>query len=209
MIVQAIVADPQSTGLAHVYVGDEAFVVDAVHVAELGLKSGMPLEDSRVERLRRLAQLTGLKERALHLLAHRPYTEHELRCRLQQGNVTPECVDEVLDWLRSLGYVDDAAFARRWVEVRRQTKGFGPVRLRHELVERGVATEFIEAALAEVSEEEYVESAFEQARQRLERLGEVPEAKARRQIYGFLVRRGFTGNTVARVMRRLFGQFPA
>ena len=119
-----------------IHVGDEAFVVDAVHVAELGLKSGMPVEGSRVERLRRLAQLTGLKERALHLLAHRPYTEHELRCRLQQGDVTPECVDEVLDWLRSLGYVDDAAFARRWVEVRRQTKGFGPVRLRHELVER-------------------------------------------------------------------------
>lgn len=209
MIVQAIVADAQKSGLAHVYVGDEAFIVDALHVVELGLKTGMPLDGSALEKLRRFAQVTQLKERALSLLAYRSYTEEELRCRLKQGDVFDECIDDVLSWLRDLGYLDDAAFAKRWVEVRRQTKGFGPVRLRHELIERGVASELIDAALAEVSETEYEESALEQARQRLARLGDVPEIKARRQIYGYLTRRGFPGGTIAKVMRRLFSEFPA
>lgn len=209
MIIQTIVADPQRSGLAHVYIGDEAIVVDAVHVAELGLKSGLLVDGDKLMRLRQLAQVTQLKERALTLLAYRPYTEQELRGRLAQGEVDAECLDEVLAWLRDLGYVDDAAFARRWVEVRRQTKGLGPVRLRHELCERGVASELIDAALSEISEEEYEESALEQARQRLARIGDLPEPKVRRQIYGYLARRGFSSGTVARVMRRLFDEFPA
>ena len=72
MIVQAIVADPQSTGLAHVYAGDEAFVVDGSRGGARP-ESGMPLEGSRAERLRRLAQLTGLKDEPCTSLRTGPY----------------------------------------------------------------------------------------------------------------------------------------
>ncbi len=102
--------------------------------------------------------------------------------------------------LTARGYLDDAAFARRWVE-QRATRGYGTSRLRSELRARGVATSLIDAALTELSRGSILDTARAAARRRLVALRRAPAERLAARLRDHLLRRGFPPGVVARVVR--------
>ena len=105
--------------------------------------------------------------------------------------------------LSDRGYLDDAAFARRWVETR-AGRGYGPARLAAELRTRGVASALIDAALARDAADE-LERARAVARRRLPALARTSRERAAARLAQFLLRRGHSRPVVARVVRELLG----
>jgi regulatory protein len=106
--------------------------------------------------------------------------------------------------LAARGYLDDAAFARRWVETR-AARGYGPARLRAELRARGVAAALIDAALAPRDAADDVERARALARRRLPALARTRRDRAAARLAQYLERRGHPRAVVARVVREIFG----
>jgi regulatory protein len=98
------------------------------------------------------------------------------------------------------GYLDDAAFARHWVEAR-GARGYGPGRLRAELRARGVAPALIEAALAAMLPDADLERARAVARRRLPALRRAGPQRAAARLRDHLLRRGYSASIVARVLR--------
>ena len=84
-----------------------------------------------------------LEQAAIRLLSIREHSRLELQGKLQNRTEQPELLQKVLDGLEENGYQSDQRFAEQYVESRRQ-KGFGPVRIRRELQERGVDATLIE-----------------------------------------------------------------
>ena len=85
---------------------------------------------------------------AWRFLARRERTEAEVRARLERNDVEAPLIDEVLDELMSGGYVDDAGYATRFAEDRRNLDGWGADRIERRLRELGVERHHIAAALA-------------------------------------------------------------
>ncbi len=85
---------------------------------------------------------------AARFLEARPRSTDEARRRLKDAGYRVDLVDAALDRLTELGYLDDAAFARAWVESRDRARPRGARALRDELRRKGVATVHAEAALA-------------------------------------------------------------
>jgi regulatory protein len=102
------------------------------------------------------------------------------------------------------GYLDDAAFACRWVEVR-AGRGYGPARLRSELRARGVAVALIDAALAESDADGALEQARALARRRLGALRRARPDRAAARLGDYLMRRGYGPAIASRVVRELVG----
>jgi regulatory protein len=102
--------------------------------------------------------------------------------------------------------VDDAAFARRWVEAR-AARGYGASRLRAELSARGVARDVVDLALGALVAETTLERARELARRRLPGLRRRPDRAATR-LRDYLLRRGYAAAVVARVVREFLGDRP-
>ena len=111
---------------------------------------------------------------------------------------------EVVADLAGRGDVDDAAFARQWVEVR-AARGYGPARLRAELRARGVAPSLIDAALPAVTGEAQLARARAVARRRLPALRRRDPIRAAARLRDFLRRRGYPASVVARVLRESTG----
>jgi regulatory protein len=109
-------------------------------------------------------------------------------------------VTAVVADLAGRGYLDDAAFARHWVATR-SVRGYGAVRLRAELQARGVARPLIDAALGELDREAALEQARAVARRRLPALRRAGADKAAARLRDHLLRRGYAGSVVARVVR--------
>jgi regulatory protein len=136
-------------------------------------------------------------DRALNYLSYRPRSRSEVRRNLEEAGYDPEVVEATLERLAGAGLVDDAGFAHYWVEARARFRPKGPQALRQELRVRGVDREVIDAAVAELDQEQ---AAYDAARVRAERLAPVAvgdPAAFRRKLNEFLLRRGF-GYDVAR-----------
>src|SRR5512133_4005413 len=85
---------------------------------------------------------------ALKALRYKERTESELRDWLAERGVEEAEVEEVIALLAEAGAIDDASFARRYAEDKRQLARWGPQRIAKSLEGRGVAPEHIEAAVA-------------------------------------------------------------
>ena len=153
------------------------------------------------------------RDDALRLLAHRPRTVQEMRRRLKEKDHDPDTIDEVVEWLLDLEYLNDRAFARQFVAERIDRRPRGPFALVQELRRRGVERSLAEGTVRRVMEERGVDEAglaraaagrwldrqSPSVRTALSEGGD--EARSpRRRLYGYLERRGFRRSTARRIL---------
>jgi regulatory protein len=141
---------------------------------------------------------------AADLLSRRAWTRRDLAARLRRRGAPAEIAVAVVDDLAGRGYVDDATFARHWVETR-ASRGYGANRLRSELLARGVAAALVDEALASIAPDAVAAAAREAARKRLPALHRGAAARVAARLSDHLLRRGFPGAIVARVVREVVG----
>ena len=125
---------------------------------------------------------------AYRFLGHRDRTVAEVRERL--GAEGEEAViDEAVEELRHLGYLDDARYAQRFAEDRRTIDAWGAERIERRLLAVGVDPQLIEAALGEQGAGEELEAALAVLRRRFARAP--ADDRARDRALGLLVRKGY------------------
>lgn len=136
----------------------------------------------------------------------RPQTEAELAAKLHQRDVPESIARAAVARARELGAVDDAAFARAWVEDRGRERGYGVARVRQELLRRQVPDHVVDAAIAALEDRDEEAAATELAQHRFSRLPATLEPeKAAVRLVGFLQRRGYPQGLARRVALRVSG----
>ena len=100
----------------------------------------------------------------------------------------PERIDEVVGELERTHVLDDARYAERFAEDRRNLSGWGPERIEQDLMRRGIAPELIEPALARRSRDDELAAARSVL---MERFAALEDDRARNRAWQLLVRRGF------------------
>src|SRR5829696_8066038 len=98
--------------------GSFAFALPATLIADERLEVGDALDGERVSALLAADQATRATEAALVFLGYRPRSEKEVRDRLRRGGYEQDAIDHAISRLHEWRYLDDADFARRWVENR-------------------------------------------------------------------------------------------
>jgi regulatory protein len=144
---------------------------------------------------------------AADLLSRRAWTRAQLDARLRRRGAPPDIAAAVVADLAARGHVDDAAFARQWVDTR-AARGYGAGRLRAELRARGVDSALIAAALAGLDAGQTLERARAAARRRLPVLRDDAPARLAARLGAFLLRRGYAPGIVTRVVRECVGATP-
>jgi regulatory protein len=110
-----------------------------------------------------------------------------------EGDFLPPDIDGALARLHELGYLDDRAWAARYVDTAR-AGGRGEAVLRRVLRSHGVSDEDIADAL---DSRDDGDAALAAARRRVRGLRALDDDRQQRRLYDFLRRRGF-GDGVAR-----------
>src|SRR5262245_58880858 len=128
-------------------------------------------------------------ELALEALSRKERTESELRGWLAERGVEEGEAEEVIALLAEAGAIDDASFARRYAEDKRQLAGWGPERIARALEARGVARQHVEEALAGEDEAAQLDRAVALLADR--GVASASE-RDRERALGLLVRRGYS-----------------
>jgi regulatory protein len=150
-----------------------------------------PTEDPEaVARKILLDQLTG-----------RARSRSDLATKLAQRNVPDEIATRLLDRFEEVGLVDDAAFARGWVEQRQSGRGLARRALAQELRHKGIDDEVAREALDEIDPDDEVEAARTLVRRKLRTVRDLDQQVAVRRLTGMLARKGYPPSVAFRVAR--------
>jgi regulatory protein len=140
------------------------------------------------------------------MLAAAPRTQAQLGAALRRRGVPEEAAEAVLARFAEVGLIDDATFAKAWVESRHYGRGLAGRALAAELRQRGVGQDDIRAAVEELDSEQEVATARELVARRMEgSAGMDPTARIRR-LTGVLARKGYSGGLAYRVVREALEQ---
>ncbi len=136
---------------------------------------------------------------AINSLARRAYSVHEMKVYLERRAEDKGIVQEVVNRLKHLNYLDDARYAKQFVRLRSELRKQGAFRITRDLRARGVPDRHIEAALAERSPESS-ESALvrERLTRRIKLLRGPLDEKRVASLYRSLLRLGFSADTIRR-----------
>ncbi|HEY7270999.1 MAG TPA: regulatory protein RecX, partial [Dehalococcoidia bacterium] len=147
-----------------------------------------------------IVELRDLDERqeavaaSLKVLSMSPRSEKDLRQRLRRRGLGRPAADAAVARMRELGYLDDARFAKSYVESRQSSTPRSRRFLAFELGQKGVARELSAPALDEVSDKD---AAYAAAQRRVASLRALDRAAFQKRLGSFLAGRGF-GYGVAR-----------
>ncbi|MFF2044683.1 regulatory protein RecX [Kitasatospora sp. NPDC058170] len=137
----------------------------------------------------------------LRLLTGAAKSRKQLADALRKREIPHEAAEAVLDRLEEVGLIDDAAFARAWVESRHAVRGLSRRALAQELRTKGVAAELVEQAVAQLDQDDETEAARALVERKL-RVTRGLERQARmRRLVGVLARRGYSEGLAFRVVR--------
>jgi regulatory protein len=125
----------------------------------------------------------------------------DLAGRLAAKGVPAEVSERLLDRFEEVGLVDDAAFARAWVQSRQPGKGLARRALGQELRRKGIDDALVRDALDEIDPDDEVEAARTLVRRKLRSVARVDQTTAVRRLSGMLARKGYPPGTAFRVVR--------
>ena len=177
-------------GRARLYVDGELFAeIESGAVLDYGLHKGLSLSPEELDEVRVAGERALALSRAFHYLGYRARSVGEVRDRLYRYGYGEQTVEEGVERLRELGYLDDRQFARTFAGEK--SGKYGPRRVLSDLRRSGVDDETAQ----EVVDEEFsgipeLEAARSAAGRRYN-AEEGSDAQARR-VHGFLARRGYS-----------------
>jgi regulatory protein len=135
---------------------------------------------------------------AMNLLSRREHSVYELTRKLRQRDFDVDEVEAALELLRQENLQSDDRFIESVVNSR-VNAGFGPIKIKHELQQKGVSSELVNDYLSGLGVE------WEQimALQRSKKFGlEIPlDYKEKMKQARFLQNRGFSPESVMRLFR--------
>jgi regulatory protein len=140
----------------------------------------------------------AVRRAAMDLLARREHGRVELTRKLRNRGAADDLIDAALDRLAEEGLLSEARYLEAFVSNRARA-GYGPLRIREELTQRGLARGDVEQALRDsgVDWREQLEDTW-----RRKFAGELPrDARERAQQGRFLSYRGYPLDLIGRLLR--------
>ena len=137
----------------------------------------------------------------LRRLEDQPRSRAELAESLAKKNVPVEVATELLDRFEEVGLINDADFARQWVQSRQRTRGLAPRVLAMELRRRGIDDEIISEVLGELDPADARAAAHRLVQKKLRSMASLDDTTRIRRLTSMLARRGYAPQLAFDVVR--------
>lgn len=137
----------------------------------------------------------SIRYKAMDLLAMREHSRHELTNKLKQRGFELDEIVPCLNLLEQDNLLSDERFSQAYAKMRSR-RGFGPLRIKQELQQRGVVDNLVESTLHNIDWLPLAVEAYAK-KYRHERIMDFKERAKRMQ---FLCYRGYTQEQIKQVI---------
>ena len=138
--------------------------------------------------------------RLAQLCSRREYCSRGVLDLLRRKGVGEKDAEAVLERLRAERYVDDARYARAFARDKALLAGWGPRKIAYALSLKGIPEDVVQAALAEVGEDERYRRMEEVIRVKWRSVKAVTPQERRAKVLRFALSRGYDYASVMRIL---------
>jgi regulatory protein len=186
--------------------GKFAFGLDEEVLYKLELKKGDSLTEQQIKKITKEERKKEAKDVALRILSFRRRTEKQVKDKLQKKGFDEKTIKATVDKLKGFDLINDFEFATAWVKDRLAFKPRGKKLLKQELWKKGIKKEILEQVTEELCQDED-KSALELLEKIKKRYKDLEPKAAKRRMFNFLLRRGFSYETTKRALSQVNRSF--
>jgi len=137
---------------------------------------------------------------ALKLLSYRGRSEKELKERMTGKGFSDTLISSTIDHLRKLGFVNDVSLAESLKREATANRFFSRNGARKYMLNRGIPSDIIHTVCGQDGEED-LQTAKRYIEKKFRGLKAFPPATVKRRLYAQLLRRGYSPETISKVLK--------
>lgn len=148
-VITKISVQQKRTDRYNIFLDEQyAFSVDEAVLIQFNLKKGMEITDQLKAEIAARDDIHKGINTAIHFLSIRMRSEKEVRDHLTKKEIDEAAIDEVIQSLYQMSYLNDREFAKAYVNTQINTTDKGPSVVERELKERGIKGSIIQEVMA-------------------------------------------------------------
>lgn len=202
MLITKIEEQKKNKKKCNIFIDGEYYCsIDADIIKEVNIYEGMNIMEQELNKKIEVMNYKSTLKSALSMLMRAPRTENELAKKLKQKDFPDSTIEKVIDYLRSIGYVNDESYAESLIRDSKDNKGCSRRSLYYKLCQKGIDSKIIQQKLEEADIDEF-DSALRTAIKKASSLKGNKRDKAKK-LYSFLIRKGFGMEVCSKVISEL------
>jgi regulatory protein len=168
------------------------------------LRVGENLDEKFLDLIKQENEYFEVKKSALRFLSVRSHSSQELYRKLLKKKFSSEIIEKVLSDLLSLGYLNDRKFAEQYFNEL-VGKLFGPLKIKNEMIKRGIAKEIIDEVLSDYfNNDEMQKDVIQKLLSKNKFPKKITYRNDLQKLYNHLISRGFSPEVVMECLRERF-----
>lgn len=185
----------------HIYIdGEYKLTVDEIFWFSCGYISGDEIDEEELTAFEEAAGSRRAFNSALNSLDYRDHSEKEIRAKLMRKHGA-EYVDEAVEKLIELDLINDRRYAENYARELFEHKKFGKIRIKSELIAKGIASDIASETVNSLFEDEEPDN--------IQRIVDIIEKKyynrmndevGRKKVFSALQRMGYTFSDIREAM---------
>ncbi|MBP5177425.1 MAG: RecX family transcriptional regulator [Clostridia bacterium] len=196
--VTAVTAQQKNKKRVNLYRDGEYFCsLDLFTVISERLKAGDTVDEARIREIADKSEYSSALDKALSYISKSMHTKAQIIKYLKGKDYQGRTIAKVIDKLEEYGYVDDAAFARKYFAEKSGASGVK--KIAYELKLKGVDEKTIDGLSEDFSDQ--TDACFLIAKKYLK--GAVPDYQLRQKCYRYLLNKGFDYETAKSAVEKL------
>ena len=185
----------------HIYIdGEYRLTVDEIFWFSCGYISGDEIDEEELTAFEEAAGSRRAFNSALNSLDYRDHSEKEIRAKLMRKHGA-EYVDEAVEKLIELDLINDRRYAENYARELFEHKKFGKIRIKSELIAKGIASNIASETVNSLFEDEEPDN--------IQRIVDIIEKKyynrmndevGRKKVFSALQRMGYSFSDIREAM---------
>ncbi|WP_163971026.1 recombination regulator RecX [Oceanobacillus halotolerans] len=182
------------------------FSVEEDVLIEFNLRKGLSLDQAMIQQLEQRDTFHKAYALAINYLSYRMRTKKELYDYLVKKEVDDEHIPKIMDRLEQEHLLDDRQFAEAFVQTRIQTSSKGPLLIKKELIEKGVAASIADNAIQSYSYETQLAKAEKWVTKKLNHRKKDSFQNQIQKLQTTLMQKGFSQDVMKEVTSDLYDE---
>jgi regulatory protein len=191
---------------------DEEFALGIYEdtLVKFRLRKGDEVTEAAMQEIKLYDEINFGKKTALKYLSYKPRSKKEIEKKLKLLKLSDNSINEVINWLESIKYLNDDHYSKMFIESKTIRKPIGKRLLTQKLLQTGVEKELAEQNIAELYPEEKEHSAAALVLKRYsKKVKAKDENEKKRKCIQYLLSKGFGYDMIKEVMNEAEIKIPS
>lgn len=168
-------------------------------VVKLGLRRQDKLSTAEYDNLLHENELFRAKKSSISFLQRRKHSQKEIKDKLLQKGFSFKIINDTIEFLHSKNLINDKLFAQEYTKLKYFEKNIGLLKIKHDLLKRGIKREYIEDVIQNYSDEAVSIKNIElllSKKLKLMRTEKLSEIQIKQRLHRFLAGKGYRNELI-------------